>query len=384
MSSAATVIVPTFNEGPNVAELVRRLAASVPEGSEILFVDDSTDTTPETIREVAAASAVEVRLIHRTEAVGGLSGAVVEGLRAAQHRWCVVMDGDLQHPPELVPVLLETGRETAADVVVASRRAPGGSSEGLADARRRLVSSASIALTRAMFPRRLRDCTDPMTGFFALDRTRIDLAGLRPEGFKILLEILARQSLVVVEEPFVFGERFAGESKATLSQGVRFVRQVARLRFGRMPAFALIGALGAVANLAIMAGLIALGSSYVVAAIAAAVLTIVGNFVLQEAFVFRDLRHEGRSVARRFATSFAFNASEAALRLPVLVLLVEAARIPSVLAQAATLVVAFLARFVFHSRVVYRPRRTRPASPLVRAGEGTTAELPVPREARAG
>lgn len=371
--SGATVVVPTYNEAPNVAELVRRLAATVPEGSEILFVDDSTDDTPDVIRAVARTSTVPVRLIHRTEPVGGLSGAVVEGLRAARHRWCVVMDGDLQHPPEMVGVLLETGRETGADVVVASRRVAGGSSDGLADARRRAVSSASIALTRAMFPRRLRDCTDPMTGFFAVDRESVDLDALQPEGFKILLEILARQNLTVVEEPFVFGQRFAGDSKATLSQGVRFVRQLARLRFGRMPLFALVGGLGAIANLAIMAGLIALGVPYLGAAVVAAVVTIVGNFVLQELLVFHDLRREGRSLRQRFAASFLFNIAEAGLRLPVLWLLVEHAGVPSVLAQGVTLVAAFVARFVFHARVVYRPRRTRPASPLV----GDAAVSPV-------
>ncbi|TGO05216.1 glycosyltransferase [Serinibacter arcticus] len=372
--SSATIIVPTYNEAPNIVELVRRLSATVPDGCEILVVDDSTDDTPDVVRAVALTSTVPVRLIHRDEPVGGLGGAVVEGLREASHRWCVVMDGDLQHPPEMVPVLLETGRGTGVDVVVASRRIAGGSSDGLADARRRVVSSAAITLTRAMFPRRLRDCTDPMTGFFALDRQRVDLDALQPEGFKILLEILARHRLTVVEEPFVFAERFAGTSKATLSQGVRFVRQLARLRFGRMPMFALVGVLGAVANLAIMAGLIAIGVPYLAGAAVAAVATILGNFVLQEVLVFPDLRAEGRSLGSRFAASFLFNVGEAALRLPLPWLLVEHAAVPSVLAQGGTLVAAFLARFVFLARVVYRPRRTRPASPLVIDAVG--AEVP--------
>lgn len=380
---SATIIVPTFNEALNVAELVRRLAPSVPAGSEILFVDDSTDDTPEVIRAVAATSSFPVRLIHRSDPVGGLSGAVVEGLRSARHRWCVVMDGDLQHPPEMVGVLLQTGAETDADVVVASRRVVGGSNAGLSDARRKVVSNASIALTRAMFPRRLRDCTDPMTGFFALDRSRIDLAALQPQGFKILLEILARQQLVVVEEPFVFGERFAGDSKATLAQGVRFVRQLGALRFGRMPMFAMIGVLGAVANLAIMAVAIALGTPYLGAAVVAALLTIIGNFALQETLVFHDLRHEGRSLRRRFLTSFAFNASEAALRLPVLWVLVEMAGVASVLAQAVTLVVAFVVRYVFHARVVYAPRRSRPASPLLGSPTARSSRVLTVQDTRA-
>lgn len=81
------------------------------------------------------------------------------------------------------------------------------------------------------------------------------------------------------------------------------------------------------------------------------------------------LRHEGRSLLRRFTTSFLFNADEAALRLPVLVLLVEIAGIANVLAQGVTLAVAFAVHFVFHARVVYRPRRTR-HEPARGAGRG--------------
>ena len=70
-----------------------------------------------------------------------------------------------------------------------------------------------------MFPVRLRNGSDPMTGFFALRTASIDLVGLQPRGFKILLEILAREPLAVTEVPFDFGERAAGESKATCVKG---------------------------------------------------------------------------------------------------------------------------------------------------------------------
>ena len=68
--------------------------------AEIIFVDDSTDDTPDVIREVAASAALPVRLIHREHRTGGLGGAVLEGFAAAAADACLVMDGDLQHPPE--------------------------------------------------------------------------------------------------------------------------------------------------------------------------------------------------------------------------------------------------------------------------------------------
>ncbi|TFC42553.1 glycosyltransferase [Cryobacterium sp. TMT1-21] len=379
-----SVIVPTFNEAPNVPELVRRIETAL-EGrtAEIVFVDDSTDDTPAAILRAAARAQIPVRLIHRDHPAGGLSGAVLGGLAATVGEWCVVMDGDLQHPPELIPVLLASGVDQVADVVVASRHISGGSSAGLSGFVRRLVSSAATVLTRAMFPTRLRNCTDPMTGFFAVRRSSVDLGSLRPRGFKILLEILARNAVTVVEVPFVFGERHAGESKADFRQGLRFVTQLATLRFGRLSGFALIGALGAVGNLAIMALLQAFGVWYLLAAIIAAVVTMVTNFLLQERFVFHDLREEGRHVWTRLAQSFGFNGAETTLRTYLLWVVVSVTSIPSVAAQAALLTAGFVLRFVYHSRVVYRPKRTSSAGYGVEAAPGFLADRSAGNDARA-
>ena len=355
-----SVIVPTFNEGPNVAELVRRTTdAMAGRVVEVIFVDDSTDDTPEVIRAVAAASDIPVRLIHRDDPVGGLGGAVVEGIRAAASDRCVVMDGDLQHPPEVIADLLARAEVGDADVVVASRYTAGGTSDGLANAVRTTVSRASTLLTKAMFPKKLHNCSDPMTGFFLVERTSLDIDTLQPRGFKILLEILARKQMRVAEVPFSFAPRFAGESKASFSQGMRFLLQLTMLRFGRMSAFALVGGLGAVANLAIMWALTTVGVQYIVAAIIASVITIVANFLALEYLVFADMREESGLMRHRFIKSFTFNGVEAIVRIPVIWLLVNQAHIQSVVAAALTLIAAFVVRFVFHALVVYAPKKSR-------------------------
>ncbi|MEV5041020.1 glycosyltransferase family 2 protein [Microbacterium sp. LMI1x-1-1.1] len=353
-----SIIVPTFNEGPNIDELLRRIGESL-EGRvfEVVFVDDSTDDTPQVIAAAAEGAPFPVRLIHRENADAGLGGAVVAGFQAATSRWCLVMDGDLQHPPEDIPRLIERADRGDVDVVVASRYASGGTSKGLADATRTAVSRASTALTKAMFPRKLANCSDPMTGFFLLDTHAVDVGALRPRGFKILLEVLARRQLRVDEVPFDFASRHAGTSKATFTQGVRFLTQLAMLRFGRMSAFALVGGFGAIANLVIMWGLIRLGMDYVPAAIVASVITIITNFLLLEYLVFADMRSESGRMLTRFLKSFSFNGLEAIIRIPVLSIIVEATHIPAVLAAALTLVAAFVLRFVFHALVVYAPRR---------------------------
>ncbi|TGY36261.1 glycosyltransferase family 2 protein [Microbacterium laevaniformans] len=371
-----SVIVPTFNEGGNVAELVRRIGAALHDVDfEVVFVDDSTDDTPATIQAVAAATEFPVRLIHRDEPEGGLSGAVLEGFRNAQARWCLVMDGDLQHPPEDIPRMLDRAALGDVDIVVASRYVAGGTAGGLAGATRTAVSRTSTLLTKAMFPRKLHGCTDPMTGFFLVDRDTVDLDDLRPRGFKILLEILARRQMRIGEIPFAFATRFAGESKATFSQGMRFLTQLAMLRFGRMSAFALVGGVGAIANLIIMWGLVHLGMNYVPAAIIASEVTIIGNFLLLEYLVFADMRSESGAMWMRFLKSFTFNNVEAVVRIPIIPLLVQGAHIPSVLAAAITLAAAFVVRFVYHALWVYAPKRkatARIVTPAVaRAGERT-------------
>ncbi|ARC56803.1 Undecaprenyl-phosphate mannosyltransferase [Frondihabitans sp. 762G35] len=360
-----SVVVPTFNEAPNIDELVTRIEkATVGLAVEILFVDDSTDDTPAVIERVSSEHEITVRLLHRDVPTGGLSGAVIEGLRQAQGEWAVTMDGDLQHRPETLPSVLAKGRATGADVVVASRHVDGGSSDGLSNGVRRAVSQASIRVTKALFPQRLKACTDPMSGFFAVRRGAVDLDGLRPRGFKILLEILARQDLAVEEVALVFDARHAGTSKADMKQGVALGRQLFDLKFGRISGFAAIGALGAVANLLIMAGLQGLGVGYLAAAIVAAVVTIVGNFLLQERFIFNDLRAGARSMWRRWWHTFAFNGTETAIRTSVLWIIVESTSLHSVFVQAVLIVFGFTLRFLYQSRVVYKQK---PAEATVEA-----------------
>lgn len=354
-----TVIVPTFKESGNVPELVRRLGVAF-EGADarVLFVDDSPegDATPDAVLCASRTSNLSVQLLHRSEPVGGLSGAVVAGILASDTEWCLVMDGDLQHPPELAPVLYAQGIAGSADVVVASRYCGGGDAGGLANGFRRVVSTAGTLLTRSMFPRRLRNCTDPMTGFFAFRKAAVAVGELRPSGFKILLEILARQDLRVTEVPFVFGERLTGESKASLQQGKYFAQQLLHLRFGRGSRFAAIGALGTVVNLGLMYALTTSGVHYLLASLLAAEMSIVFNFLLQERWVFSDLR--GGDWRRRFALSVGYDNAETLVRLPVLVVLVGLMHGHSVTAQALTLAASFLLRFVFKARVVYRIGRS--------------------------
>ena len=94
---------------------------------------------------------------------------MVAGYRDARGQIAVVMDGDLQHPPEMVPELVRDVDRGDADIVVASRYRNGHRPSGLASHVRVAVSRASTWTAKVIFPRSLRSVTDPMSGFFAVD-----------------------------------------------------------------------------------------------------------------------------------------------------------------------------------------------------------------------
>jgi dolichol-phosphate mannosyltransferase len=140
------------------------------------------------------------------------------------------MDGDLQHPPELVPVLLDA-LASGNDIVMASRHCAGGSDDGLDGGYRRVVSWGCTWLAKVLFPVVLRGATDPMTGFFALRLNSISPNDLNARGFKILLDILVRNPrLRRTEVPLRFGKRHSGASKGDSRQGLEYLRQLPRLR----------------------------------------------------------------------------------------------------------------------------------------------------------
>ena len=229
-----TIVIGTRHEARNIEELVLRLTTAVAtltvEGWEVLFVDDSDDDTPDVIESLAARGH-PLRLLRRgrLERQHGLSGALVEGLRATASDIVVVMDADLQHPPESVPALVQPILDGSADLVVGSRYLPGGDGSGLGGPWRRFLSRASGELVRLVFPE-TRGATDPGGNFFALHRSVIDGVDLRPRGFKLLVDIFVRgHATHLVEVPFTFVGRNEGQSKFGLRVCLLFLRHLIRL-----------------------------------------------------------------------------------------------------------------------------------------------------------
>jgi dolichol-phosphate mannosyltransferase len=377
-----TVIVPTRNEAGNVEVLLQRLKAGIGDAAaEVLFVDDSDDATPEVIRSVARNAGLPVRLLHRPagKRQGGLSSAVTEGLRVARGSWAVVMDGDLQHPPELAAKLVAIGQSRELDLVAGTRYQGSGDAGGLSGGFRRSVSSFTTTVTKALFPRRLSRLSDPMSGFFAVRLAAISPARLNPTGFKILLEVAVRQPrLRIAEVPFAFGVRLADESKASAREGLRFLRHLLRLRLmvlrqqvkrssttawqqrlTRLVAFGLVGLSGVVVNTLALWMFTQPGQHhYLVAAVLATEFSTTWNFLLTETLVFRGVK-PGTLIGRgvRF---YLVNHLALLLRLPILALLVSAFGLGVLIANVITLALLFVARFVIADAAIYAKAEAQP------------------------
>ncbi len=230
-----TVVVPTRNEVSAVQELTARTQSALgPAGVdyEILFVDDSDDATPQEVMRHRDAGE-PVRLIHREpgDRDGGLATAVQAGFEdARESQLLAVMDGDLQHPPEVLPHLVDAAYQ-GADVVVASRFVDGGGeSAGLAGPLRRFVSQATRGAARAALPD-ARPVKDPLSGCFLVRREVVADVPLEAKGFKILLEILARgRWSQVAEVPMRMSTRAHGQSNAGWREGIDYAQQLIRLR----------------------------------------------------------------------------------------------------------------------------------------------------------
>jgi len=295
-----SVIVPCYNERPNVAPMIAKLeAALVGLPWEVIYVDDnSPDGTAQEVRRIARDDP-RVRCIRR---IGrrGLASAVIEGALSSSADFVAVIDGDLQHDETRLPVMLRTLRGGGYDIAVASRHVEGGDNAGLSSRFRHVLSDGGIWLAQAFLPVRL---TDPMSGFFMLPRPLFEelARGLNGQGFKILLDLVLSSTspLRVLEVPARFRERAAGESKMDALVMVQFAGLLVDKVFGgllplRFFSFALVGALGIVVHLSVLALLrqtTMLGFEAEQAI--ATVVAMVFNFQLNNAITYRDQRLKG-------------------------------------------------------------------------------------------
>ena len=293
-----SIVLPTFQEKGNVAELIRRLDSALAGVEwEAIFVDDnSPDGTAEAAKRIAATD-LRVRCLKR---VGrrGLAGACIEGMLSSSAPYVAVMDADLQHDERILTAMLETLRTGKADLVAASRHIEGGSAASL-EKSRGTISKVATALTRNVLSVPL---SDPMSGFFMMRRDRFDAVApkLSPVGFKILLDIVATAGtgLRVAEQSYVFGRREQGESKFNVQIGLEFLGLLLAKLTGdlvdpRFIFFALVGTTGLAVHLVVLKLALLSAPNFATAQSIATFVAMTSNFFLNNELTYRDRRLKG-------------------------------------------------------------------------------------------
>jgi len=360
-----SLVVPTYNEQHNLPTLLERLEAALVgsgEPFEVIVVDDnSPDGTSQLARSLRTRYPW-LRVITRTHQ-RDLSTAVLAGWFEGRGEILGVIDGDLQHPPELLPTLLGRLKESGADLVIASRHVRGGGVSRWS-LFRRLISWGATLMAGFILPGTLSRVRDPMSGFFLVRRRVIEAAPLRPVGYKILLEVLAKGDYQKAEEvPYIFQERFRGGSKMGARQGWQYLLHLASIaadtgELRRVAAYAAVGLSGAVVNLGAPAALVRLfGIAYPVALPAATALAIANNFLWNDRFTFPETRRRnpgGRATLARFTRFLWVVLAGALLNLTVAGALIRFGHARLELAVLCGIAAAAVWNFGLNSRLTWR------------------------------
>ncbi|HDJ83652.1 MAG TPA: glycosyltransferase family 2 protein, partial [Desulfurococcaceae archaeon] len=299
-----SIVIPTYNEAENIATLIEAVTRYIDASKhEIILVDDNSpdNTWLQALRLIPQLQTNIV--VMRRIGIKGLSTAIIDGIVISEGEYALVMDADLQHPPEYIPSLLQSAKSRNADIVIGSRYTKGGGVEGWPKLRL-LISKTASLIAKLLLPE-ARKLSDPMSGFFLVKRYVVlqNRKQLSPKGFKVLLEILVKCKYErVVEVPYVFRSRLRGYSKLGYKQILLYLLHILNLCRWRPFKFALVGAGGTLVNLGMLfvLGLIApslINEFFIVGSALAIEVSTLFNFTLHDMWTFRDRRHG--SIARR-------------------------------------------------------------------------------------
>lgn len=228
-----SIVIPTFNESKNIEAMLRRTANGLREAGEkyeLIVVDDNSPDGTADLAE-ALKDSCSVRVVRRPGRLG-LATAVLDGWAAAKGDLLGVIDADLQHPPEVLVALARALRNSNAQVAVASRKVPGGGMKEWSRVRQ-FISWGSTRLAYVLLGGALWGTTDPLSGMFMVQADVVRGRQMRPLGYKILLEVLARgEYSKVTDVPYIFESRTEGESKLGARQSWEYLAHLFQLSRG--------------------------------------------------------------------------------------------------------------------------------------------------------
>ena len=371
-----SVIIPTFNESENICNVLQSLKECLPKiDLEAIVVDDnSPDGTgkivEEYIKSMKNVAGYSISVVHR-KAKEGLSSAILDGLKNSKGETVIVMDSDLSHPPQIIPKMLDTIKQTQCDIVVASRYIKGGAIQGW-PFKRKLMSTVATKIAKIGLN---ISTDDPMSGFFAFRRKIIEGVKFDAIGYKILLELLVKTKGVKVEEiPYTFTDRKFGSSKLDSSIILDYCKSVWKLyRYGRTvrtnekrtsvrflskaARFFTVGASGLGINyLASMLFTLSSDIWYLHATMMGIVFSITSNFILNKYWTFEDRDFSTKRTLIQYTKFTGFSSIGALVQLGLVYYLVDELNILYPISLILAVGTAAFSNFVLNKKWTFREK----------------------------
>lgn len=285
-----SIVIPTYKEKDNISELFKRIFKvfnnNKIDGEIIVVDDDSQDGTSEIVNKYRESKPVKF-VLRKDER--GLASACIEGFKLATSEIIIVMDADLQHPPEKIPDFINAIKE-GADIAIGSRYVEGGSF-GEWSIGRKIVSKGASALANILFYE-IKEIKDKESGFFAFKKDVIKEVELKPKGYKILLEILILGNYKkAVEIGFSFGKRSAGKSKLGIGIIFSYISHLIRLfcisgKLTKIILFCCVSLIGEFVNFGVL-NLLTIPGLYLISRIIGIETSILANFFLNRTWTFK-------------------------------------------------------------------------------------------------
>ena len=362
MTKAISIIIPTYKEKENIVPLVERIHNSLSKYDyEIVIVDDnSADGSEELVSGLAPKYPVKI-IVRKDKR--GLSSAVVDGIASTDSENVIVMDADLQHPPEVLPAMIKALENH--DFVMASRYIKGGS-PGEWKLSRKIVSKGATLLALPIAPK----VKDPMSGFFGFKRAVLDTTSLSPTGWKIGLEILVRSKFkAVTEVPYTFVARARGESKLSRRIMWQYLRQLLDLYSYKYQIlnFMVVGGIGYVINMGLYSLLILLPAlktwdintllgegkpNYLPPFVLSSLVAIISNYLMNRASTFKGWKEQKGGFGRYIVMALGTLVLDTAL----LFVFVKFGHLPPVPAAALAILIAFGVRYIIARSWVWKKK----------------------------
>jgi dolichol-phosphate mannosyltransferase len=315
-----SIIIPVYKDLDSLVNLLMRIEDSLNSYShEIIIVNDFPDDD-KLISELAGKYEemyhTNMKIINRPGKMG-VASAIMDGINAASYNNVCTLNADLQHPPELLPSMIEELR--TSDIVIASRYVEQGKIEKWSLSRK-IISKWAIVLAR-MVPR-IKEVKDPMSGYYALKKDVIKNKEINPPrhskvatGFKLPVEILAKGDYKSVKEiPYKFSDRKSGKTNMGAYSIFIYLKQILGLinssrELNRIGKFLIVGFIGTIVNVSILylftekvfggSTVLIAGTvpSYLLSSMVAMESAIISNFIFNEHWTFKDRRNKNDMIS---------------------------------------------------------------------------------------